>query len=133
MLKRIIRIFAAVYLTYIVVCLVVLMPAMNVAAPRLVEQNTGRTLSSELILFNPFTLALEMRGVALNAKTGSEPALMGFDRAQVNLSISSLWNPGVVLDEILLHGLSAGTARWHRVPARHLVMDPDALVAVDPE
>lgn len=106
MLKRIIRIFAAVYLTYVAVCLVVLMPAMNVAAPRLVEQNTGRTLASELILFNPFTLALEMRGVALTAETGSEPALMGFDRAQVNLSISSLWNPGIVLDEILLHGLT---------------------------
>ncbi|MFN2327331.1 MAG: DUF748 domain-containing protein [Chromatocurvus sp.] len=105
MLKRIVRIFAAVYLTYLAVCLMILLPAMNVLAPRLVAQNTGRTLSSELILFNPFTLAVEMRGVALNAKTDSEPALIRFDRAQVNLSTSSLWNPGIVLDEILLHGL----------------------------
>lgn len=106
MLKRIVRILATIYLSYLALCLLVLMPAMNALAPRLVEQNTGRTLTSELILFNPFTLTLELRGMALNARTEGDPALAGFDRARVNLSTASLWSTGIVLDEMLLHGLA---------------------------
>ncbi|TCO78400.1 DUF748 domain-containing protein [Chromatocurvus halotolerans] len=111
MLKRIVRILATVYLSYLAFCLLILMPAMNALAPRLVEQSTGRTLTSELILFNPFTLTLELRGMALNARTEGEPALVGFDRARVNLSTASLWSAGIVMDEILLHGLAVHTRR----------------------
>lgn len=103
---RFFRILATLYLAYLAACLLILLPAMNTLVPRAVEQATERPLSSELILFNPFTLALELRGVALGARTDSEPALVAFDRARANLSITSLWREGLVLDELLLQGLA---------------------------
>src|SRR6056297_2708410 len=112
MLQRLVRILATAYLSYLALCLLVLMPVMNALAPRLVEQSTARTLSSELILFNPFTLTLEMHDMALSARNEGESALVGFDRARVNLSTASLWNAGIVLDEILLHGLAVHVRRF---------------------
>jgi len=112
MLKRLVRILATAYLSYLALCLLVLMPVINALAPRLVEQSTARTLSSELILFNPFTLTLEMHDMALSARNEGESALVGFDRARVNLSTASLWNAGIVLDEILLHGLAVHVRRF---------------------
>lgn len=105
MLKRAIRIFAVAYLIYLGTSLLVVLPALNILVPRAVEEATGRSLSKELIVFNPFTLALELRGMALHARSGGEPPLLAFDRARANLSTASLWREGVVLDDILLHGL----------------------------
>lgn len=111
MLKRMIRIFAVIYLSYLAICLLVLLPAMNIIAPRLVEQTTGRTLSSELILFNPFTLSLELRGMTLNAEGDGDPALVSFERARANLSLASLLLSGVVLDELSVVGLEVNVVR----------------------
>ncbi|MFN2289348.1 MAG: DUF748 domain-containing protein, partial [Chromatocurvus sp.] len=111
MLKRIIRIFAAIHLVYLALCLLVLLPAMNVMAPRLVEQTMGRTLSSELILFNPFTLSLEFRGIKLKAQVDGELALISLERARANLSLASLLGNGVVLDSLSVVGLNLNLVR----------------------
>ncbi|MEQ8515038.1 MAG: DUF748 domain-containing protein, partial [Chromatocurvus sp.] len=132
MLRRTIRIFATVYLVYLAICLLVLLPAMNILAPRVVEQATGRTLSSELILFNPFSLTLELRGMALKAQVDDEPALVAFDRAQANLSSASLWREGIVLDEVLLHGLAVNIRQYGEAEFNFSDLLPEESATEDP-
>ena len=53
---RFLQWIATTYLISVVLCLLVIMPAMTFAAPPLARDALDRTLRTELILFNPFTL-----------------------------------------------------------------------------
>ncbi|MDP5070683.1 MAG: DUF748 domain-containing protein, partial [Congregibacter sp.] len=104
------------YAAYLLLCLLLIMPALNIMAPRLVKSALHRELGSELFFFNPFTLTLEGRGVTITEHDGHVP--LGFERLQINLSLESLWSPGVVLDgfyldELDLHVLRDADGRFH--------------------
>ncbi len=101
--KTPLRVLGYGYLAYLALSLVVILPALNFLAPWAVEKYTGRKLTTDIILFNPFTLAVEVRNAALPEKNG-EP-FTAFDKARVDLSVASLWQPGIVLDEASLDGL----------------------------
>jgi len=102
--KTVLRWLAYLYLGYLALSLVILLPAMNFLAPWYMEKQYGRQLSTEIILFDPFRLALEVRHAALQEVDGTDFASL--DRAAVNLSMSGLWNPGIVLDELAIEGLN---------------------------
>src|SRR5688572_22908987 len=57
------------------------------------------------ISFNPFTLALEVRGFAFQDSRAAP--LLSFDRLLVNLDLSSLWRRGLSLHAIELDNPSA--------------------------
>ncbi len=102
-MKALIRFASVTYLIYVLVAVVVVMPALNYFAPRLALEYGHRELQSELIFYNPFTLAAVARGIELPDPDGHE--FIAFKQAEVNLSLASLWQPGWVLDRMLLDDL----------------------------
>jgi len=99
-----VRGLAAIYLIYVLLAVLVVMPAANILAPWYMQENYGRELRTDIILFNPFTFNAEVRGASLAEPDGSPFA--AFDRASVNLSLASLVREGIVLDDVSLLGLS---------------------------
>ncbi|MFT4769227.1 MAG: hypothetical protein ACI8RN_002369, partial [Glaciecola sp.] len=102
-LRTLIRWSLRAYVGYLLLCLLVLMPAMNIMAPRIVNETLNRKLKSELLLFNPFTLTLEARDLTITESSGHVP--LGFESLRINLSLESLWSPGVVLDAFYVEQL----------------------------
>ncbi|MEL7044720.1 MAG: DUF748 domain-containing protein [Pseudomonadota bacterium] len=114
--RRFLKGLAVLYLVYLAISLLIVLPALNIAAPRLVRDSIDRELASELLLFNPFTLAVEARGLTLTEADGHRP--LAFKRLLIDLSLSSLWRPGIVLDrvwldELDLHVLRYSDGRFH--------------------
>jgi hypothetical protein len=103
-LNRLVKITALVYCAYIALSLLVVLPLLNYLVPKLVEENLHRPLKAEIILFNPFTLALEARKVKLKEANGEPFAAV--DQLEVNLSLASLVQSGVVLDSFIVDGLT---------------------------
>ena len=91
------------YAAYLAVAFFILLPALNFLPPWLAKEQWGRALTTELVLFNPFTLALEIRQGALAEPDGSR--FLDFDRAEVNFSLASLIRPGLVFDSVALEQL----------------------------
>ena len=104
-MKTLLRVTAVVYLSYLLLAIVVVMPVLNFMAPRLAQEYANRELQSELIFFNPFTLAVVARGIELPGPDGHE--FVAFRKAEVNLSLASLWQSGWVLDRVSLEQLLA--------------------------
>ena len=102
---RFLQWIATTYLIYVVLCLLVIMPAMNFAAPPLARDALDRTLRTELILFNPFTLNLQVRKLELSEPDDEDRLFAAFDTLDVNLSLASLVSKGWVFDAIELQGL----------------------------
>lgn len=65
-----------------------------------VRTHYGRTLTLGDIRFNPFTLNLDVTGVALPDADGQ--TMLSFDRLHVGLQLASLWRLGPSFGEILL-------------------------------
>ncbi|MEQ9462187.1 MAG: DUF748 domain-containing protein [Haliea sp.] len=105
-----IRGLAYVYIAYLVVTFLVLLPALNFLPPWLAREHWQRTLTTELVLFNPFTLALEVRGAALSEPDGTR--FLDFQRAEINLSLASLVQPGLVFDRVALKELNLDLQRF---------------------
>lgn len=91
------------YTAYLAITFLILLPALNFLPPWLAKEYWGRDLTTELVLFNPFTLALEIRQGALAEPDGSR--FLDFDRAEVNLSLATLIQPGLALDTAALEEL----------------------------
>jgi hypothetical protein len=102
---------AGFYLSYLLLSLLVVLPVLNIGAPILSERLLQRELRTELILFNPFTLAVEVRKASLSEHQQPDAVFAGFDRLEVNLSTASLWQTGWVLDAALLEGFHAHLRR----------------------
>lgn len=96
MVNKALRILLWMYGIYIALCLLVVMPAANLLAPQLVADALNRELRFEAIVINPFTLAVIVHDARLADSDGSD--FVALERAEVNLSTTSLWQPGVVLD-----------------------------------
>ena len=65
-----------------------------------VQAHYGRTLRIADIRFNPFTLNLDVTGLALPDADGQP--MLAFDRLHVGLQLASLWRLGPSFSEILL-------------------------------
>ncbi len=109
-MKTVLRTLIGIYLAYLAISVLVIMPALNFLPGWFMEREYQRELRTELVIFNPLSLALEVREAALQEPDGGDFA--GFDRLAVNLSVSSLWRRGVVLDELALQGLTAHLKRF---------------------
>jgi Domain of Unknown Function (DUF748) len=101
--RKLIKFVAVLYLSYLVLVVLLLLPALNTVPHWYIKQVFGRDLQTELVLFNPFTLSAELRGAAVPETDGT--AFAAVQKARINLSLSSLWQPGWVFDEILVEEL----------------------------
>jgi glycopeptide antibiotics resistance protein len=81
--RLILRLLAGAYLAYIAVVVLLLTPALNFLPGWYVKKQFGRELYSEIILFNPFTIALEVRGASMPEKDGDR--FVDLRNATVNL------------------------------------------------
>src|ERR1700739_4704088 len=70
------------------------------AAQEIVRTHYGRTLRVDAVHFNPFTLTLDVKGLAL--PDADRHPLLGFDRLHVELQLASLWRRGASFHNILL-------------------------------
>ncbi len=102
-MKRALRILGISYIGYLLLVLLLVTPALNLAPPWLVKKYLGRELHSEIIWFNPFTLSLELRRTELPEHDGSR--FLSLDRARVDLSVESLWRGALVFDEVSIEQL----------------------------
>lgn len=110
-MKRIARAVGWVFLVYIVLSVLVILPLLNFLPPWFVKKTYQRDFSTELVIFNPFTLALEVRDARLS-EPGGDGEFAALDRAAVNLSTASLWRPGWVLDELAVEGIDVHLRRF---------------------
>jgi hypothetical protein len=104
------RVITRIYLIYLAISIFVLLPALNMITPVYVEREFDRQLSFELLLFNPFTLAVEGRNVTLHERDGSD--FTGFKNAEINLSLASLWTQSWVFDAINITGFYADVRHY---------------------
>ena len=102
-MKLILRVLLGLYIFYLVLVVLVVNPALNILPAWYMKKTYDRDLHSEIILFNPFTLALEVRQAELPEHTGER--FIGLHGATVNLSLESLWQQGIVFDEVSVRGL----------------------------
>lgn len=112
-MKKLLRTLALIYLGYLLLSALVILPLLNFLPPWFVHQQYQRDLELELVVFNPFSLSLSSGQVRLseapgvpvaNSPTGSDFA--GLDSAEINLSLASLWRPGWVFDTVAVEGVS---------------------------
>jgi outer membrane protein OmpA-like peptidoglycan-associated protein len=111
MLRHLLRYVLGAYLLYLALALLVLLPALNILAPRLSEKHLDRELRSELILFNPFTLAFEIRKARLAEPDGTPFAAAKLLRVDFG-ALRSLTRQGFVLDELAIDGLELALRRY---------------------
>jgi Domain of Unknown Function (DUF748) len=104
------RTVAAIYLAYVAITVLILLPAANFLAPWFVQDQYGRELRTDIILFNPFSLEAQVRNASLLELDGSPFASL--DRASINLSLASLLDKGLVLDEVLVEELRVHARHW---------------------
>lgn len=109
MLKTTLKVLAGVYLAYLALVVLILTPAANFLAPRLVDEYLNRELQSDAILFNPFTLAAQVRGVTLREPDGD--FFLGLRSGKVDISLRSLLGHGLVLDALEVLGLRVDLRR----------------------
>ncbi|MCB1679994.1 MAG: DUF748 domain-containing protein [Halioglobus sp.] len=102
-MRTILRTLAIIYLAYLAITVLVIIPALNFLPHWYVQKTLNRTLHSEIILFNPFNLSLEARDVALPEHDGQR--FVSLQQATVNLSLESIWQPGWVFDKVGLQRL----------------------------
>ncbi len=109
-MKRIFKALLVTYGIYLALCMLVVTPLLNVVPPWLVAKHLQRELSTELVVFNPFSLGLEIRKASLSEPDGSSFASL--DRAALNLSTSGLWQAGWILDELAIEGVDVALKRY---------------------
>lgn len=107
---KVLRFFLWCYGIYLAISLLVILPALNIAAPWAVREFLGRELRHDLILFNPFTLTVEARGAAIHEEDGHNP--LAIRKAAVSLSTASIWREGIVLDDLRIVDLDLHVLRY---------------------
>lgn len=108
-MRTALRILAITLAAYYVITLLVITPALNILPGWYVEKNWGRTLDTRWVILNPFKLSLDLASAKLSEPDGEHFLEIG--DSSVNLSLSSLWQSGVVLDELTLHDLDVKLVR----------------------
>ncbi|MEH6636315.1 MAG: DUF748 domain-containing protein [Halioglobus sp.] len=108
-MRTVLRVLTMIYMAYLAVALLIIMPALNIVPAWYMQQAFGRQLQTDIVLFNPFTLNLEVRNAALPERDGTR--FTGLTKASVNLSMESLWHQGWVFDAVRVEGLYAYITR----------------------
>ncbi|MCR9106449.1 MAG: DUF748 domain-containing protein [Gammaproteobacteria bacterium] len=103
------RLLIACIALYYGVTLLIITPALNFLPAWYVEKHYERTLDTGLVVLNPFKLSLDISRAELS-ETSGEPFL-SFGDTSINLSLSSLWQRGWVLDELRMHELAVTLVR----------------------
>ncbi|MFT4613868.1 MAG: hypothetical protein ACI9NT_001009 [Bacteroidia bacterium] len=101
--QKLLKLTLIVYVIYLVLALLVITPALNIFPARYVQDNYDRDLQIRLVWLNPFTLSLEIRRLALPEPSGEQ--FVTLDSASVNLSLTSVFREGVVLDALRVSDL----------------------------
>jgi len=101
--RTLVRYVAMGFAGYVAVSVLLVLPALNLITPYLVQHSLGRVLESEIILFNPLTLTVEIRRANLMDPGGE--TFLSADKALVNISIQSLWHQGLVFDAVTVESL----------------------------
>jgi hypothetical protein len=109
-MRRLLRFLIWSYVAYLALSLFVVLPALNIAAPWAVREFAQRELRHEILLFNPFKLSVELRQATVREPDGHEP--LGLKLAELNLSIASLWQEGIVLDAVRVEELDLHVLRY---------------------
>jgi uncharacterized protein involved in outer membrane biogenesis len=108
-------------LLVLALALAVLVPTLGRAELQaLLSKELARPAKVESLSFNPFSLALEARGVEVGAKTPGAPALLAFGRLRLDLSSASLPARALVFDGIELDN-----------PRIHLAIGKDGKASID--
>lgn len=102
-MKKAFRVLAYCYIAYLLLVLLVITPALNLLPAWAVEKYAGRTLSAELVTFNPFTLSLDLRKTEIPELDGSP--FFTLEAARVDLSVESIWSRALVFDEVSVQQL----------------------------
>ena len=102
-MKSVLKMIVAAYGVYLVIAFVIINPALNHFLGSIYKSQTGRELRYESAGFNPFTLALYLDQSSDINPDGS--ILWSAGSITVNPSLSSLLEPGIVLDSFRIHGL----------------------------
>jgi hypothetical protein len=108
LIARLLSLLVAAYLLYLMLVVLVLVPAVNGLAPILFQQQTGRTLQFADITFNPFTLATTIKRVRNDNPDGT-PFIYA-DELYADIALKSLWNE-LTLDAITVSGLQLKIAQ----------------------
>lgn len=107
--RTVLRITALVYIAYLAIALLLISPALNILPHRYLNDTFGRELQTGWVLFNPFTLSLDIHDAQLNDANGER--FLAFSEASIDLSIQSLWQPGWVLDTVRIRDLYVHVTR----------------------
>lgn len=132
------RALILVYLSYLALSLLLVLPLLNWLASPLYQQQTGRPLQHGLMVFNPFTLSLTLKQLADNNPDGS--VLWSAERVHINFSLlQSLVNVAPSLDQfaatgvrVAAHKTSAGQWTFDDI-LQHQAAQPAAPASVDEE
>lgn len=101
---RIVRLASYIYFAYLILCMLVIMPALNWGTGQLYQQQTGRALNVGLITFNPFALSVTARDLQDNNPDGS--LFWSTERLTLNLSLlQSILTRAYTLDSIAIDSL----------------------------
>lgn len=107
---RWVRGLAWFYIGYVLLVVLLIMPAANVVLPRVFEQQTGRKLSFDLLVINPVNLSVRLQNARLDDPNGTE--FVHFDALAANLSLlQSVWRQHLVLDQLALRQLRLDVRR----------------------
>lgn len=104
-------------LIYLALCIVVVVPLLNWGTKSLYHQQTGRTLESGLIIFNPFTFSITASELADHNPDGS--LLWSVNYIHLNFSpLQSLFHfapalDGVDVDGLQIHPHLLANNRWN--------------------
>jgi hypothetical protein len=103
------RVAATLYVAYLALALLLISPALNVLPHWYLQDTYGRELHTGWVLFNPFTLSLDVSEAQLNDPGGER--FVAFSEASIDLSLESLWQPGWVLDTVSIRNLYVAVTR----------------------
>jgi hypothetical protein len=98
------RLLVIIYGIYLALAVLVVSPLLNFWPAKYVQDNYQRELQTRWVYFNPLTLSLNLSEGSLKEPNGD--AFLGLGKTSINLSLESIWQPGIVFDEIHLEDVS---------------------------
>jgi hypothetical protein len=123
MLRKVVRWCIGLYLGWVLLVIFLVWPLLNILPHHMIREQLQREFHSELILFNPFTLTLEVRRGVL--RDSDDTAMLSVEYLHANLGLASLWQRALLLQDVTVLG-----------PRVHLVQRADGalnLLAMLPE
>lgn len=115
MLRKVVRWCIGLYLGWVLLVIFLVWPLLNILPHHLIREQLQRDFHSELILFNPFTLTLEMRRGVL--RDSDDTAMLSVEYLHANLGLASLWQRALLLQDVTVLG-----------PRVHLVQRADGTL-----